>query len=537
MRRGLLVIALFGLWALSGPGAGGQTGTLLRGKVTYVSGDVYYVSLGSPSGVTDSAVVSVVDGADTVATLKVFAVSSKSSACRLVSSTRAPKPGDVVVIRRDSAPAAEPATPGAAAGAAVPMAPVDTVPAPSRPEPPSVPAFSVRGRVTAGYQTYITEPTSGSTTQPSLSLNLRGDAPGARIHFEAAGTLRNTTTGTPGAFQAGSVNHSRVYRLFVEYDDSLNRIGFGRLFPFTGLPSGSIDGLVAARRFGVFEVGAAAGFDPDFREEHLVFDRKKVMAFAGARSAGPFGWSFVAAYAKTFLESATERSVASAAATLAPSRMFFFSAQSEVDFLFVRNSEVVHKPRLSSLLAMLSYRASDLITLGAGVTAWRSVYRLSLDTFLPDSLKDDQLRASPTFSLRLYAGGGFSAQEQYSPRNTAEGFGTEYSNLFSLGYDNVLESGVALRLTQNLNRSSIAVSTGYGVTARRSFAGSVDAGLRYQYNRYDFDQGPQDERTNVVGADLGVSLPGSLYLMLSAELTSGDLSDYEFFSGSLSWRF
>ena len=69
----------------------------VSGKVTYISSGTVYVSAGRGSGLRDSALVYVVAGKDTVATMKIFAVSSKSSACAILQSKREVVVGDNVV--------------------------------------------------------------------------------------------------------------------------------------------------------------------------------------------------------------------------------------------------------------------------------------------------------------------------------------------------------------------------------------------------------------------------------------------------------
>ncbi len=560
MTRRPIIFGLFlpALFLLAAGPARGQAGGERRGTITYVSGDVYYISLGSPSGIEDSSIVSVVDGADTIATLQVFAVSSKSSACRILSSGRAPKRGEAVVARvagppptqRDAGTGLSVGGNGAGAGegpdqggairggtARGGTARGDTdrnggTGRESRPFP-----LAVRGRISAQYQTFDPGNSTSAVTQPSLSVNLRGALRDAPLRFEISGVARASRTGSAGPFGAGGVNRSRVYRLSVEYDDSLNRFGAGRLLPSAGVHTGYLDGLVAARKIGIVEVGVAAGFEPEYRREGIVSDRRKAVVFVGASSAAPDGWSAAAAYAKTFLRSSAERSVLSGAATFAPSRGLFVTARSEVDFLAARNSAVLHKPRLSSLLAQVRYRISDAVSAGAGVTAWRPVYPLSFDLALPDSLRDDRLWVSPSLSLRVNAGAGVSVQEQYSPRSTPEGFGREYSNVASVGMEDILGSGVAARVTQSLNHSSVAVSTGYAIAARRSVGDAVDAGVRYQTYRNDFGRNAEIGRSGTFGVDVGAALPNSLYLMLGAEISSGSGPGQRLFSGSLSWRF
>jgi hypothetical protein len=544
--------------------------------VTYVSGGVYYISLGSQAGLSDSTRVAVVGkGGDTVATLVVFAVSSKSSACRLAGSTRSPVVGDVVIAPAGGSPSAGQsaagfdstaaalsadsagARPGAAGAAAVGVAGAgiagagappsgnvsgaDAVPGSLQGQPEtagqSVPWIRVRGRLTAQYNTYIVDSTSSTLTQPSLSANLRGDLSGAPIRFEFAGIVRSTVTGTSAPFGPGGVGRSRLYRLSVEFNDNVNRVGVGRILPFAGLPAGYVDGLVASHKFGIVEVGGAAGFEPDYRYQHPVTNRRKLLGFAGAGSADPFTWSAGASYARTFLESSVERSVASASAMAVPSRAVSFSAQSEVDFRFVRNGTVQTKARLSSLLAQVNVRVIDEVSVGAGVVSWRPVYPISTVEEVPDSMKDDRLWVTPSVSLRIYPGGGFSVSEQYSTRSRGEGFGDDYSNLLSVGYENIARSGLGLRATQTLNHTSIAVSTGFGAAVRRMFGDLVEAGLRYQYYRNEYASDLVDDRTDSYGLDLNLPVTSSLYLMLTGELAYGTLQDYRLLNGSLSWRF
>jgi hypothetical protein len=71
----------------------------VTGKVTYVSSGTVYVSAGRGTGLRDSMLVYVVAGKDTVATMKIFAVSSKSSACTILRSKREVVVGDNVVGR------------------------------------------------------------------------------------------------------------------------------------------------------------------------------------------------------------------------------------------------------------------------------------------------------------------------------------------------------------------------------------------------------------------------------------------------------
>jgi hypothetical protein len=538
---GLLFLAL-ALDPASGlAGSGDSPG----GTVTYVSGEVYYISLGSKEGMEDSLLVAVVAGGDTVATLKIFAVSSKSSACTMVSGKRAPRVGDAVGIPAMPAPPAIAGTDSTVPGTAVEpgpglsaesVSPTRAAPA-NRRESQTPPAFRIGGRMTAQYQTYLMDASPGSITQPSVSLSMRGEARDRPVKFEFVGSLRISVTGASAPFAGSSVNRSRVYRLYLEYNDGDNRFGAGRLLPSAGLPAGYIDGLVLGRRIGPLEFGVAAGYEPDFTQRSFSADRKKVMVYAGTGNAGGAGWSLNAGFAKTFLHSSPERSVASASAFFAPSTIFSFNAQTEVDFLNMKNSRAVTRPKLSSLLATMNYRIAGALTLGAGVTAWRPVYPLSFLAGIEDSLVDSRLWVSPTVSLRIATVGGVSLQESYSPRSTPEGFGREYFNNLTIGFTDVLGSGVGVRASQTINRSSIASTTGYGASLRRTVWTTVDAGLGYRYYRAVFDREQDPSSTRSLTADLSFPLGPVLFFMASGEFSHSTAGDYRLFSGSVSWRF
>src|SRR5512135_3747375 len=69
----------------------------VQGKVTYLSAGTIYASIGWGGGNQDSTSLFVVAKDDTVAKLRVIAVSSKSCACTVISQKRDMVIGDVVV--------------------------------------------------------------------------------------------------------------------------------------------------------------------------------------------------------------------------------------------------------------------------------------------------------------------------------------------------------------------------------------------------------------------------------------------------------
>jgi len=549
VRTGLGLALLVAAHLLAPAESSALAGGIVSGRVTYVSGEVYYISLGSKEGMEDSLTVTVISRGDSIATLKVFAVSSKSSACRMVSGKRAPAVGDAVSVTVE-ATSATPLPVAADAGARNDsVAPAQPVPgiaaeppptdasASARRSPQQPPAIRVGGRLTAVYQTYVTDAASGTITRPSLSAAMRGELRDVPVRLEFAGSLSSSVTGTSAPFAGGSVNRSRIYRLYAVYDDDVNRFGVGRLLPAVGLPSGYLDGVVLGRRAGMIEIGIAAGYEPDFRKTSFSTERRKVLVFVGTGNRGADGWSGNIGFSRTFLGSSPERSVASATAFFSPSPVFSLNGQTEIDFLNLKDSRRITRPKLSSLLARMDYRISGSVTFGIGVTAWRPVYPLSTLEGIADSLVDTRLWVSPTATIRVASPAGISLQESYSPRSTPEGFGKEYFNSVSVGLYNALGSGVAVRASQTLNRSSIASTTGYGGSLRRSVWQGVDAGVSYQYYRYAFNGRDDASLSRSVTTDLSFPVGPALFVMVSGEFARVTSGKYTLVTGSLSWRF
>jgi hypothetical protein len=92
--KSITFILIFFVFALS---AYGQK-SVITGRITYISSGVVYTSLGRDAGVIDSSLIIAFSGNDTIAVLKVFATSSKTSVCTILDKKRDLKVGDALIF-------------------------------------------------------------------------------------------------------------------------------------------------------------------------------------------------------------------------------------------------------------------------------------------------------------------------------------------------------------------------------------------------------------------------------------------------------
>jgi hypothetical protein len=154
----------------------------VSGTVTYVAVGTVYTTLGRDSGVRDSSMMYVKSGNDTLALMQVLAVSSKSSACKVIMSKRDVRIGNVVVTRVQIEPT-KPDTASvvvSAGSAAVSSTSVGLL----RKSSFTQDAFVMRGRVSAQYYVNRYDIEAYNTTQPGVVINLRGKSNIIPVRFE-----------------------------------------------------------------------------------------------------------------------------------------------------------------------------------------------------------------------------------------------------------------------------------------------------------------------------------------------------------------
>jgi hypothetical protein len=510
--------------------------SFVQGKISYISGDAIYTSLGRKTGIADSSIVFVLSKTDTIASLKVYAISSQSSVARIIQTKRQLKIDDMVgawvilpdtvrtvseTIRQDSIPARR--------GDSLLTARVKSLPVES--------AVTIRGRMGLRYYTNVDNNFGQSFTQPGLVFNLRGKVANSPIKFETYGNVRNLIRGSHNPFAASSTSQTRIYKLNVEYDDETYRIALGRFAPMYAPSVGYIDGATFTGKFSGVSLGLTAGYEPDFLQNSVSTTMKKIALFGNYQSNDAMRANLTAAYALTMYSSHIDREVISSSFSAAITPEIFVTAQGDLDLRTKSKTNLIFSPRMSSLFSNVNYRISSSFTAGIGYNAYRPIYSFASVQTLPDSFIDNTLRSSLNITGQLFLSGGISLNNTYSPRSADQGFGKEYFNNSTFSMTNVLNSGISFRTTVNLNSTLFASTRGIGVNLQRSFGNLADVSLRYQTYRNEIKQYDDQITTQSYAVDLMSTIIGRLSAWTSLErLTGSGTNSYNIYS-ELSWSF
>jgi hypothetical protein len=526
MKRFLLL----GLIGFAGIAALGQD-ISVSGKVSYVSSGTVYVSAGRGNGLRDSMIVYVVAGKDTVASMKVFAISSKSSACTVLQSKRDVVVGDVVVGRVKQEEKRE-VTALRADSAAVNTATTVVRPA----KLAEIPAISLFGRVSLQYYAAQFDNSAYNLNQPGLVLSLSATARDLPLRLEIYGNMRSVSRGGLTPFSGGSSNDSRIYRLSLEYDDQYNIITVGRILPIYAPSIGSIDGVSYARRFGSFLAGGAVGFQPSYSLQGVSTNAQKVSFFTRYLNHDFYDLNVTAAYARTTISSQLDREAVSLGINAYSAGGLSIYGYSDIDLQTRTDNQLAFSPTVSSAMFMINYRLADFLSVGLGADVSRPVYLLSTIQPLADSLMDHVLRSGATFTVNLYLANSLGIYNSFTPRSFDAGFGKEYTNYSSVYWSNALSTGVMVRGTVTMTSNGFARSQGYGLNLQRNFLG-VDLTARYQLMKYTILQLDEANRSETFGADLMVLLSTRLSWIMSFDGVSGYGSRMNSLFTELSWRF
>jgi len=500
---------LIGLLLLTSIGWGQSS--ILRSIINYRSGDVVYVPVGVKAGLEDSALVRVISRGDTIATMRVFAVSSRSAACTIVGFTRQPAIGDTVIaFVQISQPEKQKAVVSASHGGsdsassrAVQETRTTTV--------TQTPSFlSLKGRVGIQYLTLI--PAGGSfpvTTQPSLVLQMEGKFNDAPLKFNIYSDFRSLAYGTNSPFSSQALNQNRLYRFSLEYDDGSNRAAVGRIIPPVLPSTGFVDGIFLARKLDNFILGASAGYEPTFSLQTPSTAYKKFSVFASLQPDNGIVYSLNASYGRTYYYSNLDREVVSGSASYSPTYRLYFMAQSDIDLKTPRAMELVSHAKLTNLYGSVNYRFTDVLSLGAGITAWRPFYQYSYVTTTPDSLLDETLRTSPSINIQLNFIPGIMFYTTYAPRSSTDGFGAEYNRNSSFGISNLFGQGIYLRTSMITNVTFFTRMNTYLGSVQRSIL-FADVTVRYQYDDMKIPSSDINQPTKVWGIDCLMAITRSL---------------------------
>ncbi len=494
---------------------------IVMGKITFLAGGSVYTSLGRESGVQDSTLLFIAADKETTATLKVFAVSSKSSACRIISATRPPSIGDdvagkvqVVVERKllsDSLSVVSVSGSDTFQRAATPYLP-----------PIEKDFVQLQGRVSAQYFTSLYDNSAYNIAQPGVVVNLRGVLRDAPVKFDVYANLRTLSLSGASPFSSKAINQSRIYGLSVSYDDGDNVFSVGRIIPAFAPSVGYIDGVLASTRVGDFTVGTTFGFQPDFSLRGVSSIYKKFALFGQYTTPDRLSLSVSAAYARTYFQSTLDREAASILATASIAQDLFIYANTEVDLRKKQGTSFILSPKLTSAYVNLNYRITNSFSVGLGADASRPYYSFESVRLVPDSLLFDELRSGMSVSFNWFIPGGISLYNTYTPRNSDNAaFGRDYSNYSSLSFNDLFSTGLNLRSNFNLNANQYTTATGYGVSLQRTFEQLVDLTVRFQRYGYTVKQTDQKNKSTTLGADVMVFITNALSFIATYDRLDG----------------
>ncbi len=508
---------------------------LARGTVTFVSPEFVYTSLGRSAGVTDSMRISAMRRGDTVAVLRVAALSSHSSACTIVSAVRPPVAGDSVVALLP-APGRDTITASLIDSLRQTPAPLPA-PVAVRQAPPDTSFITLQGRASLQYRALAFSQTEFNQSEPGVALQLRGKVKNSNLSFQVVGNFRTLIRNQDAIARFSSSNLTRVYRMSLDYDDGSTAISLGRVLPQYSPSIGTVDGGMLAHSFGALTLGLSGGFEPTFIQGIAPTDLRKFSVFAAFRTPGqPLAQSNVA-YSRTYYRSDIMREVLAGGLTVFPDQSVFLTAQTEVDLRTPVNGELAKRAKMTSLYATLNLRPLRELSFGLGVSSWRPTYFAPTIFAVPSLYVDTRLRTSPMFSVTMNLPRGMSIMNNYAPRTSDEGFGKEYSNNTSMYLMDALGSGVNCRGTFFLNASQYSNVSGYSASLERSVAMSLDVTVRYQRNRTELTSFNQVMRTQALASDILVNFARRMSFWISAERDFGDQLSFTSVFTELSYRF
>jgi hypothetical protein len=528
MRRALFIVLLATSFSVAQNNVGG--------RVTYLASGSVYLSIGKDIGMEDSTRVFVLRSLDTIAVLQVFAVSSKSSVCKILEERGKIQLGDSIrALVSNPTVVVQPVLQKFDSTAEMH---IDSSSRKFLMMPAQVEKkwLNMRGRIGFQYSAILFDDAQLNMQQPGFVVSLRGDMTNAPIKFDMYGIVRTTGRNNASPFSSRATNESRVYRFSFEYDNQTVIVAAGRILPVYASSVGYVDGVSVARRMGKVVSGIAIGFQPDASLQLPTTDMKKFLVFTQYQPNDAWNTTASASYAHVWSPSGIEREALSTYVSMFSPHGFSLYASSDIDLRSLSNGENRFSPVLSLLVCSANYRFSEIVTAGIAFDASRPVYSLSSNRTIPDTLLDKQLHSGISFNVNLSLWRGTGMYNVYTIRFSGAGFGNEYSNSSSLYYNNVVKTGVNIRMNYLINKSSFTLMNGYGINVQRNVFG-VDVGVRYQQNRSEISQVQMTNTTTTFGTDISAFLTNQLTLMGSFDLMRGLGSTSRSFFIELSRRF
>jgi len=514
IRPGLAALAfLLGTAALAG-----------EAKVTYFTGRTIYLDAGRAEGLAAGQEVTVTRGGQPVAACRVTEVSEHKAACAVESQVLEPAPGDAAAFAGGPDGGEDAARPAPARGTA------------RRARRGS----GLRGRVGLRYLYSRDSSAAGSTySQPALDLRLDGAQLGGTpwgVNLDARARRTSVTLGdgTSQDDQLTKVYRAALTRLGV--DDPWN-VTVGRQFAPAAASVSVFDGVTVEFARPRVAFGALSGTQPDPANYGYSSQTKEHGVYAQFRNAGESSRRYVISTGLigSYEGSELNREFAYVQTRLWSARFSLWATQ-ELDFnrgWKADAGESAVSP--TATFASLSYRPRESLTLQAGYDNRRNV-RLYRDFVNPVTQFDDSFRQGVWAGLtqrlgqrytigldaRTHGGGAGGASTSYTASFGADQLAGRFDvRVRSTEYDGDLTRGWLHSLTAGTRIGrALHVQLGGGLRAEDSASSVVPAEDLVWYS-----------------ADLDLLLGRHVYLILSADRTSGDQEDTDQYYGGLTYRF
>ena len=391
-----------GAWILALCVAAGITGVQAQTKqmrritaaVTYVATGSFYFDAGRLKGVAAGDTVTVVHKGGALASGVVTAISSASSAAKVISQSSTVTAGDSVFEMKEVALEEEN------------VASETTL----RWKPGALQDNRVSGRI--GFQ-YAGAGKFGQPldfSQPGLIAQLsvqRLFGTGSTFTVYSR-TYRDMSQGY-ALYGQGSRTKERLFELSLTNDDPRSAYGYGvgRITSRYVGGIGVFDGAQLFARKGNLTAGLMGGTQPDYLTSAFSTDETKFAAFVN------YGWggdvfktsSVTLAYGQQRYQGKIDRKFGYLQTTFQFSTALFFYSSTEMDMAHRENGFEVNKASITNSFVTLSWNPTDWVSVNAGYDAVRALDLLeSMKTF-PDSLLDRTLkegyRTNVSFRLPL----------------------------------------------------------------------------------------------------------------------------------------
>jgi hypothetical protein len=455
------------------------------GCITYISSGAVYTSLGRDAGVIDSSLIIALSGNDTIAVLKVFATSSKTSVCNILDKKRDLKVGDALIfipLISETKSSSIDHTMETVIDSIPIIVATDSVGKDSI-QSSSHSWLLIHGSVGLQYQGTTSSLTNFKYSQSGGIINLNGKLTGIPVSFEIYANLRRLYQGNLNLFSSKGVDRSRIYRFSLSFNDGTNIISIGRIVPTYSPGIGYIDGLMALRTFDGLTFGLVAGFEPGYTQRTFSSNIKKAAIFGSYSTNSILHPSLNISYVRSYYGSLLNRESLSGSFRIFPSERLSISALCDLDLRLKSETKYILSPKPALFNANVDYRFPSTVAVGAGLVMWRPSYSFASIRAIPDSLLDLRIRTTPNLNINIWLSYGISIYNNYSPRLISGQLGKEYLNYSSVNFSNAFHSGFISRFSVSLNSTEYVKSKIYGLSVQKNIFNMLDASLRYQVNR------------------------------------------------------